>query len=197
MANDLSEMRGYEPAYEWSKNGWICNWDSIGFRLPTEIEWWIMMNDVPPADLIVSTHHDRVVGQQMLNKNGLSECWGSIGEWVWDGASSMSELIKLEWNKIIEDYKKHAFVESLDRSSDPQVQLQLYDQMASTVFKMNTDQQMDYRLCRWDSKGKEHPLLRLSLGLNWCAHDKDCRKMLPLNGVVRSGIRFVRSAVSK
>lgn len=106
FCNKLSELEGLEPVYTINNDDVTCNWNSTGYRLPTEAEWeysarggqyfkysgsdnadevawyWANSSVVDVDDYEGEVTHP--VGHRKPNDFGLYDMSGNVEEWVWD-----------------------------------------------------------------------------------------------------------------
>ena len=98
FANALSQYCGLSAAYKINGEEVICDWDSDGWRLPTEAEWEYLarggeehkysgsnnLGDVAWYGEEYSTGSTHPVGQKASNGFGLFDMSGNVFEWTWD-----------------------------------------------------------------------------------------------------------------
>ena len=113
FCNLLSEIRGYEPAYDLSD--WSCNFTTNGYRLPTEAEWEYAAKGGNNHDSYTYSGSNTVgdvgwyednsgwethpVGGKIPNSLGLYDMSGNVWEWCFDWHAdyySISSLVDPE-----------------------------------------------------------------------------------------------------
>ena len=97
FCNQLSQYEGINPAYQIDGTAVICDWNSKGYRLPTEAEWEYCARAGKKfkfsggdtlrrvawyAETSLGTTHP--VGEKNPNGFGLYDMTGNVWEWVWD-----------------------------------------------------------------------------------------------------------------
>ena len=108
FCNSLSKLRGLDTVYTY--DGWVgdslvnvqCNWNAVGYRLPTEDEWeyscragstttyfwgdnWYLVADDYAWYKFSSLGNTHEVATKKPNAWGLYDMAGNLDEWCWDG----------------------------------------------------------------------------------------------------------------